>query len=78
MIETIPSVRPDTTPAGLTVAVEFAELLQIPPVVALVSVVILPAQTDLVPSIATGAAGIGLTMNGIFVLLLQPFLFVTV
>ena len=41
----------------VTVAIEVFKLLQTPPVVASVKVVVFPAHTDLVPPIAAGAEG---------------------
>jgi hypothetical protein len=52
----VPAVKPPTTPvAEPIVAMPVLLLLQVPPVVALVSVIDEPAQTALPPDIADGA-----------------------
>ena len=55
---------------------EVAELLQTPPVVVSVRVVVLPTQTVFVPPIAAGAVGRAYTVT--VVVILQPPLFVKV
>ena len=51
----VPLATPDTTPDALTVAKAMLLLLQVPPVVVLLNVVVDPAQTVIVPVIAGGA-----------------------
>lgn len=63
----VPLAIPATTPAVFTVPSAVLLLLQVPPVVASVSVVVDPAHTLLVPAIA---AGVALTVTG--VLIKQP------
>ena len=62
-METVPSLIPVATPVGLTVAVEFAELLHTPPAVALVKLIMPPTQTDLAPEIGPGNGGCGFIMT---------------
>ena len=56
-IVTVPAATPVTTPEALTVAIAGVALLQAPPVVVSVSVVVLPTHTLFVPPIAAGADG---------------------
>ena len=63
----VPLAIPATTPVVFTVPSAVLLLLQVPPVVASVSVVVDPAHTLLVPAIA---AGVALTVTG--VLIKQP------
>jgi hypothetical protein len=58
-MKTVPVVNPAATPfVEPIVAVLMFALLQVPPVVAFVSVVLLPAQVLSVPTIAAGGAPI--------------------
>jgi len=57
LMVTVPTTTPLTTPAVVTVAMAGVKLLQTPPLVALVKLVVLPTQTDFVPPIAAGAEG---------------------
>jgi hypothetical protein len=50
----VPADTPDTTPLLFTVATPVLLLLQVPPVVALLNIVVLPTQTVDVPEIASG------------------------
>jgi lipoate-protein ligase B len=59
----VPAATPVTTPEEAMVAFVVALLNHVPPVVASVKVVVLPAQTVFVPDIAGGVARIGLTVN---------------
>ena len=53
----VPALTPVTTPvAGSIAATDAASLVQVPPVVVLVNVVVAVAHTDVVPPIADGAA----------------------
>lgn len=56
-IVAVPALIPVTTPEALIVATEVAELLQVPPVVASLSVAVAPAQIVVVPVIMAGVAG---------------------
>ena len=59
----VPALTPVTIPVvALTVATDVPELLQVPPVVASESVVVLDAQTVVVPVIAAGVAGTVVTV----------------
>jgi len=64
VIVTVPAETPVTVPPVLTVAVAELLLLQLPPVVASLSVVLLPSQTAIVPVIAFGN---GSTVNVVVV-----------
>ena len=55
MTTTVPLVTPVTTPDEVTVAIEVLALLQVPPGVASLNVVVKPWQTVVVPVI--GASG---------------------
>ena len=59
----VPAVTPVTTPAVLIEAIAAEELLQTPPVVVSVKVVVLPTQTVLVPPMAAGAVGRAYTVT---------------
>jgi hypothetical protein len=61
-IVAVPADKPVTTPDELTDAVDVFELLQTPPDVASVKVVVLPTQTVFVPPMEAGAAGKALTV----------------
>ena len=56
MILTVPATIPVTTPEEETVATDGMLLLQVPPVVALLNVVVKPAQVVGVPELADNAA----------------------
>ena len=58
---TVPAETPVTTPVAETVAIEVDELLQVPPPVASLSVIVAPAQTVESPEI-TPTAGVKLTV----------------
>jgi hypothetical protein len=60
----IPVIRPDD---GSTVATDVAELLQVPPLVAFVKVVVEPVHTELAPLIAPGLAGTVFTVTGVVI-----------
>ena len=60
----VPAATPVTMPVLPTVALVTALLLQVPPLVALASVVVLPMQVNAVPVIA---AGLGLTVTTLVV-----------
>jgi hypothetical protein len=50
----VPATNPETTPEGLTVATDVVTLVQLPPEVASVSEVVLPAHTYKVPEMEEG------------------------
>lgn len=54
----MPTELPNTTPVVLIVATPVTVLLQTPPLVASVSVVLVPVQMVVVPAMAAGAAGV--------------------
>ncbi len=63
MITDVPAATPDTTPLPEpTVDTDVVPLLHVPPAVALLSVVVSPAQTLFVPDME---AGKGLTVIGV-------------
>ena len=51
VIVTVPNILPITIPVFETIAIEVSELLQVPPIVALLRVVVLPLQTMVFPVI---------------------------
>ena len=59
----MPAETPVTTPFVVTVAIEGVRLLQRPPVVDSLKLVVLPTQTDLVPPIEAGAEGMALMVT---------------
>jgi hypothetical protein len=61
-----------TTPLLLTVATEAEELLQTPPLVVLVNLIVLPTQTEVVPLIDEGVSGSELTVTTILLELVHP------
>ena len=69
-IVAVPADKPVTTPDELTDAVDVFELLQTPPDVASVKVVVLPTQTDFVPLMDAGAAGKALKVMATFPVIL--------
>lgn len=76
VITEVPAVTPVTTPVeGLTVATAGVALLQVPPGVALLNVVVALTHTLVVPEIA---AGNGLTVAFVVAVLEQELAFVTV
>jgi hypothetical protein len=59
----VPAVTPVTIPAGFTVAL-LLELVQVPPPVALESMIVCPSQTVLSPEMPPGSGnGFTLTVN---------------
>jgi hypothetical protein len=67
----VPAATPLTTPVLPTVAMPVALLLHVPPVVALLSVVVLPAVTVAVPVIVP-ADGKGFTVTVVVALAVHP------
>lgn len=59
-MEAVPAATPETTPDELTLALEGKVLAQVPPVVVLANVMVLPAQTVVGP---VSGAGDGLTVR---------------
>ncbi len=73
-----PAATPVTTPVVLfTVAMAVFELLQLPPVVASVRVVVLPTQTLVVPPIAA-TVGNAFTVTEVVDVFVQPLAFAAV
>ena len=72
----VPPVTPVTTPVVSVVAMDISELLQTPPVVASVRLMVLPGHTVVRPLIAliTGSA---FTVSTMFTVVVQPKLLVT-
>jgi hypothetical protein len=77
VILALPALTPVTTPEVPTVAIAKAELLQTPPAVALLKVVVASSQTDNVPVIAA-TVGLGFTVTTTVEVVLHPKPFVTV
>ena len=71
MIVESPADTPVTNPVLLTVATPAALLLHVPPAVAMLSWVVLPIQTPLLPVI-TATVGNGLTVTASVAVLVQP------
>ena len=72
VIVAVPAVTPLTTPLASTVATAVLDDVQTPPAVALVSAVVEPAHTSVVPLIAA-TTGIGLTVTVVVTDALHPF-----
>ena len=72
VIVAVPAVTPLTTPLASTVATAVLDDVQTPPAVALVSAVVEPAHTSVVPLIAA-TTGIGLTVTVVVTDELHPF-----
>jgi hypothetical protein len=60
-----------TPPDDVTVASEVLVLLQVPPVVAFVNVIVVPVHKVVAPEIAAGKAGMVFTVTG-FVAIADP------
>ena len=73
----VPAVTPVITPELLTVATLVVLLVQVPPVVAVVNVVVLPTQTFEVPVICS-IVGVGYTVTVVNFVEEQPLPLVTV
>ena len=58
-----PTATPLTKPPLPTEATDVLLLLHVPPLVASLNKLVLPLQTDVVPAIAGGVAGSGLTVT---------------
>ena len=68
----VPAFIPFTSPEAETVAIAVDWLLQIPPVVPFLRVVVFPTQTCLVPLIASGAFGSAFTVKDFVTTVEQP------
>jgi hypothetical protein len=76
VIVVVPAVRPDTIPPEFTVAADVLLLLQVPPGILLIKVVVEPVQTKVAP-LSTPATGSGLTVTA-YVAVAVPQTVVTV
>ena len=72
-----PKETPVTTPVLLTVAIAELLLVHVPPLVALVRVVVEPTQVELIPAIAA-TTGAEVTVTVVVTAVVQPVELVTV